>query len=104
MSHFWRGLFDHLKDCGRHGMLFLAGLAGFAFLLAAVAIVHTTGLDEYLVRALPAIILLLVTWLCVVIRRWRARRRERLPRSRLSCDELRVARSKLVKRRSVKGL
>lgn len=82
----------------------MLSLAGFFALLIVGAIIHHNDLDRYVAPALPALGLLLVAWGWKAIRQARARRRERLQRSPLSCDELRVARSKLMKDRIAKSL
>lgn len=99
MSPFWNSLFDHLRGCGRNATIFMLALAGFFGLLIAAATIYQTRIWQYVVPALPAIGLV---WACKAIQR--ARRPERLQRSPLSCDELRVARSKLVKARNAKSL
>jgi hypothetical protein len=97
MGPFWSSLFEHLKDCGRNATLFILTLGGLLVLLCLVAIICSTELHKYLLPGLPAIGVLALAWVGVVIRRARARRRQRLERSPLSRDELRVARSKLMK-------
>lgn len=100
MSPFWIGLFEHLKHCGRSATLFILTLAGLFILLFLAAILYEAQLHKYLLPVLPVIVLLAIARVAVVIRRARARRRERLPSSPLSRDELRVARSKLMKDRN----
>ena len=97
MGPFWSSLFEHLKHCGRGGTVFMLTLAGLVVLAALAAIICATQLYKYLLAVLPVIAVLAVAWAGVAIRRARARRRDRLQRSPLSRDELRVARSKLVK-------
>ena len=82
-------------------MLSFTGLFG---LLIVAAIIHNTGLDQHLAPALPILGLVLLAWGWKAMQGVRASRRERLQRSPLSCDELRVARSKLVKGRNAKSL
>ncbi len=90
----------------RNFNLFVVSLAGVGTLLIAGIIIHATGLIEHLQFTLPGFAL----WFLVLGRqavrraRARARRRERLQRSPLSRDELRVARSKLVQYRKAKHL
>jgi hypothetical protein len=72
-------------------------LAGSLGVLALCAIVCQSEFRRFILPALPWLSLLPVAWVCLAIRRARVRRRERLPRSPLSDDELRVARSKLQK-------
>jgi len=100
MGPFWSSLFDHLKHCGRNATLFIFTLGGLLALTVLAAIICDTQLHKYLLPALPGIILLALAWVGLVIRRARARRRQRLERSPLSRDELRVARSKLMNDRN----
>jgi hypothetical protein len=100
MGLFWSSLFEHLKHCGRNATLFLLTLAVLLILLFLAAMIQATQLQEYLLPALAVILVLAVAWVGVGIRRARARRSERMPSSPLSRDELRVARSKLVKDRN----
>ncbi len=97
MGPFWGSLFEHLKHCGRSAMLFILALGGLLVLTSLAAVICVTQLHKYLLPVLPGVVLLAVAWVGVVIHRARARRRDRLPRSPLSRDELRVARSKLMK-------
>jgi hypothetical protein len=104
MNPFWPHLYDDSKD-RRYAALFLTSLLTFFGLLILTAVIFalasTFGLQKYFPYALPGIGLLAVAWVCRAVRRARARRRERLQYSPLSRDELRVARSKLVKDQSV---
>ena len=100
MSPFWGSLFEHLRGCGRSATLFLLALAGFLGLVVLLAIIACQSeLRRFILLVLPWLGLPVVAWICVAIRRARARRRERLVRPPLSDDELRVARSKLQKSR-----
>ena len=103
MSPFWAGLFDHLKDCGRNSAAFLGGLAGLFGVLVIGAIisrfVHEEDAQPYVIAFGAGIALWLAAWSIATLRRAFGRRdRSRYPP--LSCDELRVARSKLLKNRS----
>ena len=100
MGPFWTSLFEHLRHCGRSATLFILTLAALFILLFLAAIIYASQLHKYLLPVLPGIVLLALAWVGRVIRRARARRRERLNRSPLSRDELRVARSKLLKDRN----
>src|ERR1035438_7305025 len=97
MSPFWGSFFGHLRDCGRNATLFMFALAGFFGVLALCAIVCQSEFRRFVLPVLPGLGLLAAAWICVVIRRACMRRRERLLRSPLSDDELRVARLKLQK-------
>jgi hypothetical protein len=98
MNSFWSNLYDGLKD-RRYAGLFLTSLAAFFGLLALAAVVFmiicASDLPEHYPYALPGVGLVAAAWTWRVMRRARADRRERLPYSPLSRDELRVARSKL---------
>lgn len=83
--------------CRRNANFFMLSLAGFFGLLIVVAISHHNDLDRYAAPTLLVLGLLLVIWMGQAIRQARARHRERIPRPILSRDELRVARSKLMK-------
>jgi len=97
MSPFWTSLFDHLKDCGRNAALFLVTLAGLFGVLLLAVILCENDRYKYLVPALPVIGVFAVVRASLAIRRVRACRRERSRYPPLSGDELRVARSKLMK-------
>ena len=100
MSPFWGSLFEHLRGCGRSATLFLFALAGFLGLVVLLAIIACQSeLRQFILHALPWLSLPVAAWICVAIRRACVRRRERLLRSPLSDDELRVARLKLRKPR-----
>ena len=90
-------MFSHLRDCGRHANLFIFALAGCLGVLLLAIMVCQSELRRFIFPALPWLGVFLLVWVCLAIRRVRRRRRERLPRSPLSDDELRVARSKLRK-------
>src|SRR6267378_3483572 len=100
MGPFWKSLGEDLKDRGRNPTVFIIAVAVFFGLIALIAIINETGLTQYIIPALPWTGVLAVVWAGVAIRRAWARRRERLQHPPLSCDELRVARSKLVKDRN----
>ena len=100
MGPFWTSFFEHLKDCGRDATLFMMALAGFIGVLVIVVILEATRLREYFVQAALILFLLVLVRLGLFVRRFRARRRERLHFPPLSRDERRVARSKLVKDRN----
>ena len=99
MSPFWSSFCSHLRDCGRNATLFVFALAGFLGVLMVAIIVSKSELLRDALPLLPGLGLFAVAWVCVAIHRRRVRRRERMHRSPLSDDELRVARSKLRKSR-----
>jgi hypothetical protein len=100
MNPFWTSFFEHLRDCGRDATLFLMALAGFVGLLVIIAILETTALREYFLQAALVALLFTLVRLALLLRRFRARRRNPLRFPPLSRDERRVARSKLVKDRA----
>lgn len=95
MNNFWASLFEHLKGCGQNATLFLVALAGLFGLVVVAAIIVHSELRQYVIPALPWLGILLVAWAWHAIHRARARRRERMPHSPLSDDELTKARCKL---------
>ena len=101
MSPFWSSFFTHLKDCGRDTTLFVITFAGLFLLIILATIFCGENLPKYALRALPGIVVFFLAWAGVALSRARARRRQRLERGPLSFDELRKARSRLV--RSHKG-
>lgn len=103
MIPFWTSLSDDLKVCGRNVKFFLCVFIAFFGVPVLIAVVIETRVREYLLPALPWAGVVALAWLAVGIHRARARRRERLQRRPLSCDELRVARSKLMKDRNLKA-
>lgn len=97
MSPFWGSLFDALRGRGRNAALFIAAFLLLLGFLLVTAQIPREVYTEYVLPALPFVVLLLLPW---CIRSWRqagARRRERVAQGRLSRDELNKARSKLVK-------
>ena len=102
MNFIWDNLYDKVKD-RRYGALFLftilalIGLPMVATILVAGidAILREFNLEDYFLDALPGIGLLALAWGFLNFRRAQARKREKLRRTPLSRDELRVARSKL---------
>jgi len=103
MNSFWRAFFDEFKDRGRDATPFLATIG---FLVPVVFIAESNGLHVTLV--LPWVGLLLGVWMLIwlvwAIGSFRRRRRQRWERHELSCDELRAARSKLLRDRNRKGI
>ena len=99
MSPFWTSLFTHLRDCGRNATLFMFALAGCLGVLALCALACQSEFRRFVLPALPWLCIFPVAWICLVIRRARLRRRDRLQRAALSDDELHKARSKLLKPR-----
>jgi membrane protein implicated in regulation of membrane protease activity len=75
-------------------------LAGFIAVLVILAILESTWLREYFFQGALLLFLFALIRFALLVRRFRARRRERLRFPPLSRDERRVARSKLVKDRN----
>jgi hypothetical protein len=98
MSSFWDNQYDRYKD-RRYAALFLSSLVAFFGLLILGAIIaavlHSLGLEEYFLEALPGIGILGLAWGFLKFRQAQVERNKRLSHSPLSRDELRVARSKL---------
>lgn len=100
MSSHWNNPYDTFKD-RRYGALFLGTFLALMGLLALggmmAAIIGRFDLPVYFLPILPGVGLLAAAWIWRRIRQERAQQRERLRRGPLSRDELRVARSKLMK-------
>jgi hypothetical protein len=104
MRHFWASFFEHLKGCGRSATLFMVTFAGLMVLVVVAAIIRVNELDKYLPPVLAGVLIYLVAWVGLAIRRARTRRSQRLEWRRLSFDEMRVARLKLRKeKKSAQG-
>ena len=101
MSPFWGSFCEQLRSCGRDATLFLVGLVALILVLAAVAVARSFNLFEYglpILIGASIVIIAKVGFGCYQARR---RPRERFRRKPLSRDEVRVARSKLVKSRAM---
>jgi hypothetical protein len=95
MNSFWASFFEQLKGCGRNATIFMSALAGVLGLVVLAVALHNAGLFDFLVPVLPGIGILLFAWGFRTVRRLLRLRRDRMKYPPLSCDELRVARSKL---------
>ena len=98
MNSFWDNQYDNFKD--RHyaalfwsTLMALIGLLVLGGIIAAV--LSRFGMQQNFLEALPGIGILGLAWGFLKFRQARIRSREKLPRSPLSRDELRAARSKL---------
>ncbi|MGD0252046.1 MAG: hypothetical protein ABSC01_05060 [Verrucomicrobiota bacterium] len=107
MNSFWSSLYDNYKD-RRYGILFLTALMAFLGVLAVGAVLGAVfsafDLQDYWLQALPGAGFLAAAWIWRGMRRARAKRQNRSRYASLSRDELRVARSKLVKGQSLKKI
>ena len=100
---FWRNLYDQFKD-RRYAALFLMALLASIALAVPAAKIYEAWRSEYLLYLWPGIGLLAAGFGWSVFRRARARRRNRWNYRPLSCDEVCVARSKLLRDRNVRNL
>ena len=95
MNPFWN-MYDSFKD-RRYAVLFLTSLVVFLGLLILGTVICRLNLQESFPYALPGVGLLAAAWILGCIRHARAERQNQLRSSPLSRDEMRVARSKLLK-------
>jgi 4-hydroxybenzoate polyprenyltransferase len=100
MSPFWGSFFENVKGRGPNATLFLVVLV-FLF-LAIFASMIPVGQDllQCADAVIAGIVVFLVAWFCMAINKARVRNRDRFSPRPLSCDELRVARSKLLRQKS----
>jgi hypothetical protein len=103
MHSFWTSLYDKARD-RRYGALFLSAIPAFLGLLVLGVMLERAlrelDPEECFLQALPGLALLALAWVLSKFRRAQTRRRASPRHTPLSRDELRVARSKLVKGRS----
>jgi hypothetical protein len=103
MDPFWKSFFEDFRERGRDATPFLFTLAALVGLLIVGAIFDDLTRDPavtgFMLRTLPwagaIVAVVMVVLVVTAIRRARGRKRERWQRRELSCDEWRVARSKL---------
>lgn len=103
MNPFWKTFFEEFKDRGRDATPFLITVG---VLVPVVLIAETNGMHLTLVLPWVGVVLAawMLIWLVWAIGSSRKRRRQRWERHELSRDELRVARSKLLRDRNGKGI
>ena len=103
MIPFWRYLYDHFKD-RRYGALFLLTffLGGGAMLVAAQ--LWRSWRPEYSRYVWPGLSIFGLALVLSAIRSFRSNRRNCWQRRPLSSDEMRVARSKLLRNRKREGV
>jgi len=100
MNYFWGNVFEYFKDRRIAGIFFGTLMVLTGLLLAGAMLVETIGLDHLqtgLVYSSPVAGGLFLLWIWRSIARARARNRDRYKISPMSRDELRKARSKLVR-------
>jgi hypothetical protein len=100
MNCFWGNVFDYFKERRMAGfffatLTFLAGLLVAGWLV--YQLIRAYNLQDYVVYALPVAIIILCIWAGRSLSRARERWRYRYKSSPMSCDELRKARSKLLR-------
>jgi high-affinity Fe2+/Pb2+ permease len=100
MDFFWGNVFEYFKE-RRLASLFFGSLFGLGLALALgcllAQVIVAYNLLDYLNYILTAAALLVMLLVIRGVRQARARRRDRFKSSPLSRDELRKARSKLMK-------
>jgi hypothetical protein len=102
MNSLWSKLYDGFKDRSYGGLFFLSTVLAIIGSLILGTVIVALNLQQYFPYALPGIGLLAVAWIWRGIRRARIERQNRLRYASLSRDEVRVARSKLLKDRNFK--
>lgn len=98
MNPFWTGFFGGLKH--PQARLFVLALGAFFSLLVLGRMLLETLSSENFLLVLAGLGLLAVSLTTLAVRRARAGGEGKLPRAPLSRDELRAARSKLLKDRN----
>ncbi|HEX4263250.1 MAG TPA: hypothetical protein VH597_02840 [Verrucomicrobiae bacterium] len=100
MSPFWGSFFENVKGRGPNATLFLVVVA-LLFLTVFVSLIPVgQDLLQCADAVIAGVVVFLVAWFCIAINKARARNRDRFSPRPLSCDELRVARSKLLRQKS----
>ena len=100
MNYFWGNVFEYFKDRRIAGMFFGTLMVLLVLLFIGAILVQSIGAENLrtgLVYASPIATGLFLIWIWRAILRARARRRDRYKISPLSRDELRKARSKLMR-------
>jgi hypothetical protein len=100
MKSIWSTLYDDAKDRRYAALFILVPLAIFICLSILAGFVEGLGISEHITEgellwAGGLVVGWALVWVFVTIRRARKRQHERWERHELSCDERRVARSKL---------
>jgi hypothetical protein len=101
MSPFWFSFFTHLRECGKKAHLFMITLAILFVLVVIAAVIYGNNLQGYALGAAAPVAIFLLTWGIIALIRARARRLQRVGTGPLSYDELRKARSKLIRTRKL---
>jgi len=100
MNYFWGNVFDYFKDRRVAGVFFGTLMVLPVVLFIGAILFQAIGAENLKVAlkySIPIVAGLLLLWIWRSILRARARRRDRYKISPLSRDELRKARSKLMK-------
>ncbi|MDR3460273.1 MAG: hypothetical protein P4N60_22825 [Verrucomicrobiae bacterium] len=100
MNFFWGNVFEYFKDRRLASVFFGTLLALIGVLVAGVIffqVICAYNFQDYLIYAVPGVALIFVALIGQAMAQARARRRDRYKCSPLSRDELRKARSKLMK-------
>lgn len=100
MSPFWGSFFENVRGRGRNATLFLAVLAILFLTLLAGMFQTSKDLLQYADTIVAVIVVFLGAWFCLAIHKARVHDRDRFQHRPLSRDELKVARSKLLRRES----
>ena len=100
MNYFWGNVFDYFKDRRIAGVFFITLMVLLVLLFIGAIVFQAIGEENLrtgLVYASPIMGGFLLIWIWRAILRARARSRDRYKISPLSRDELRKARSKLMR-------
>ena len=100
MNYFWGNVFEYFKDRRVAGIFFCTLMVLLALLLVGAILFQAIGEENLRTGfnySLPFLIALFFIWIWRCIQRARTRSRDRYKISPLSRDELRKARSKLMR-------
>jgi fumarate reductase subunit D len=100
MSPFWGSFFENVRGRGRSATLFLVVLAILFLALLVGMIPSSQDLLQFADAVIAMVVVFLVVWFCLAANKARARNRDGSFQHPLSRDELKVARSKLTRRKS----
>jgi Na+-driven multidrug efflux pump len=100
MNYFWGNVFEYFKDRRGPAVFFISLLVLLVLLFIGAAILQGIGAENLWTGfkySLPVTGVVLAIWIWRSVRRARARSRDRYKISPLSRDEMRKARSKLMR-------